>query len=93
MKTYSHEQQLKLKEGLIKCKPTSPFAQILSSHDSSEHMVAMFFGPAPKGSILSYQSLEYEAEQDRQKQLAAPLLLPIGMLDDVPCVFEIGNDK
>jgi len=46
---YSHEQQLKLKEGLIKCQPTSAIAQILSSHDSSEYTVATFFGLLQKG--------------------------------------------
>ena len=60
---YSHAQQLRLKEGLIKYKPTS---QILSQN-SAERMIATFFGAAPKGSILSYQSLEYETEkEDRQ---------------------------
>ena len=92
---YSHAEQLRLKEGLIKYKPTSAFAQILSQN-SAEHMIATFFGAAPKRSILSYQSLEYETEKkDKQKHTATPSLpsLPTGMLDDVPCVFEISDDQ
>jgi len=89
---YSHDQQLRLKEGLIKCKPTSAFAQILPNN-SAEHMITTLFGFTPKGSTLSYQSLEYETE--KQKHLAKPSLpsIPTGMLDDVPSVYEISNDQ
>lgn len=92
---YCHVQQLRLKEGLIKYKPTSAFASILPD-SSAEKMVTTFFGAAPKGSILSYQSLEYDTEKkDGRTQPAMPLLppLPTGILDDVPCVYEISNDR
>jgi len=48
-------------------------------------MIATSFGAAPKGSILSNQSLEYVTEEnDRQKQ-PAMASLPTGILYDVPC--------
>ena len=72
---YSDEQQLRLKEGLIKYKPTSAFAQTLSNN-SAEHMIATFFVAAPKGSILLYQSLEYKTEKTDRQTHTAKLSLP-----------------
>ena len=50
-------RQLSLKEGLVKCKPTCTFAQILPD-GTNEDTVTTPFGVIPKGSILSYQGLE-----------------------------------
>ena len=48
-----------------------------------------------KGCVLSYQCLEYERLDDRTKQPTLTVLpsLPLGMLDNTPCVYEISNDQ
>ena len=43
---YNHEQQLKLKEGLVLNKPTCAFAQILMN-SSAEHLITTPFGAVP----------------------------------------------
>jgi len=52
------------------------------------------FCGAPKGSVISYQSPEYEKLDDKHKP-AEPVLpsLPLGILDNVPCVYDIRNDQ
>ena len=91
---YSATQQLSLKERLVKCKPTCAFAQILPGN-TNEDTVTTPFGVVPKGSILSYQSLEYERLDGGNKRAALVVLPPLllGMLDNIPCVYEINNDQ
>ena len=54
------------------------------------------FGVVPKGSILSYQILEYE-RLDRSKQPTVKVLqlpsLPLGLLENTACVYEISDDQ
>ena len=93
---YSYRQQLNLKEGLVRCKPTCAFAQILPGNTNKlEDTITTPFGVVPKRSILSYQSLEYERLDNRNNQAALVVLppLPLGMLDNTPCVYEISNDQ
>ena len=45
-------QQLNLKEGLVRCKPTCAFAQILPGNTNElEDTITTPFGVVPKGSI------------------------------------------
>lgn len=60
LQSYSYEQQMNLKKGLDQCKPTCGFgfASILP-RNAIQNVTITPFGAAPKGSILSYQSLVY----------------------------------
>ena len=93
LQNYSCEQQMNLKESLVQCKPTCGFAD--SSRKCHSKCDSDSFGAAPKGSFLSYQSLEYEKLDDRNKQSTLTELscLPLGVLDYTPCVYEISNDQ
>ena len=94
LQNYSYEQQMNLKEGLVQCKPTCGFAQILPE-SAIQNVTMTPFGAAAKVSILSYQSLEYEKLDDRSKRLTLTKLpcLPLDVLDITPCVYEISNDQ
>ena len=52
------------------------------------------FEVVPKGSVLSYQSLECE-KLDRSKQPTVKVLpsLPLGMLENTTCVYEINYNE
>ena len=91
---YNHEQQLKLKEGLVLNKPTCAFAQILMN-SSAEHLITTPFGAVPKGKVLSYQSLEYEPVTRRERLEPAKTVLPclpLDILNNAPCVYTISHD-
>ena len=91
---YSYEQQPNLKAGLLESKPTCTFAQILPDNDSQLKLIITPFGWVPKGSIISYQSLEYKKLDDNSKPVTQILpSLPIGILDSIPCVYSIKNDQ
>ena len=87
---YISDQCINLKAGLVQCKPTCAFAQILPSNDTHVDIISTPFGGVPKSSAISYQSLEYE-KLDKPAELALPSL-PLGILDNVPCVYNIRND-
>ena len=91
---FNHEQQMNLKQGLIQHKPTCAFAQILPASTITQDLMTSSFGVVPKGSVLSYQSLEYE-RLDKSKQLTVKALpsLPLGMLENTACVYEINNNE
>ena len=73
--------------------PSSAFAQLLPDNPPEE-FVSTPFGCTPKGSILSYQALEYEKPQahgsteETSQEFPA---LPIGILG--LCVFEIESEQ
>ena len=54
------------------------------------------FGVVPKGSVLSYQSLEFE-RLDRSKQPTVKVLqlpsLALGLLENTACVYEISDES
>jgi len=60
---------------------------------STEHLITTPFGAVPKGSILSYQSLEYEPHTHQERQEPVKTLLPLGILDNAPCVYAISSDQ
>ena len=92
---YNFEQQHDLKSGLMDDHPSCAFAQLLPDNPPEE-FVSTPFGCTPKGSILSYQALEYEKPQangsteETSQEFPA---LPIGILDKAPCVFEIESEE
>ena len=87
---FNHEQQLNLKQGLIQHKLTCAFAQILPTSTTTQHSMTTSFGVVPKAFVLSYQSLEYERlDKSKQPTLKALPSLPLGMLEDTACVYEI----
>ena len=96
MQDYNHEQQLKLNEGLVQHKPTCAFAQIFPGSITTQDLTTTSFGIVPKRSVLSYQSLEYE-RLDRSKQPTVKALqlpsLPLGVLENTSCVYEISDDQ
>ena len=67
LQNYSYEQQMNLKEGLVQRKLTCGFARIFPG-SAIQNVTMTHFGAAPKGNILSYQSLENEKLDDRNKQ-------------------------
>ena len=75
--------------------PSCAFAQLLPDNPPEE-FVSTPFGYTPKGSILSYQALEYEKPEahcsieEASQEFPA---LPIGILDNAPCVFEIESEE
>ena len=92
---YNFEQQHGLKSGLLDDHSSCAFAQLLPDNPPEE-FVSTPFGCTPKDSILSYQALEYEKPQahgsteETSQEFPA---LPIGILDNAPCVFPIESEE
>ena len=92
---YNFEQLHGLKSGLLDDHSSCAFAQLLLDNPPEE-FVSTPFGCTPKGSILSYQALEYEKPQahgsteETSQEFPG---LPIGILDNAPCVFEIESEE
>ena len=90
MQDFNHEQQLNPKQGLIQHKPTCAFGQILLASITTKDLMTTSFGVVPKISVLHYQSLEYERlEKSKQPTATALSSLPLGMVENTACVYEI----
>jgi len=90
---YSYEQQQSLQHGLKEDHPSCAYAQILPDLPPEE-LVSTLFGRVPKGSILSYHALEYEKAHKTIKEASHTFpALPIGVLENMPCVFPIEDEQ
>ena len=77
--------------------PSCAFAQLLPD-SPPEEFVSTPFGCIPKGSVLSYQALEYEKPQAHGSTCTEETsqeypALPVGILDNSPCVFEVQSEE
>ena len=91
---YNFGEQNGFRSGLLDNYPTCAFAHLLPDNPPQE-FVNTPFGNKPKGSVLSYQALEYEkprAHGSTETRQEFPAL-PIGILDNAPCVFEIDSEE
>lgn len=92
---YNFEEQHGLKSGLVDDHSLYAFAQLLPDNPPEE-FVSTPFGCTPKGSILSYQALEYKKPQEHgstEETSQEFPALPIGILNNAPCIFEIESEE
>ena len=92
---YCFEQQKNLKTSLLNHFPSCAFAQVIPEMPPEEYINTPF-GNMPKGSILSYHSLEYENLESKRRDLSQDLdlpALPLNILENVPCVYDIENKE
>ena len=89
---YNFEQRQCLKEGLLEVHPTCAFASILTTNPPTQYL-ATPFGSVPKGCILSYQSIEYDKPQASESPSQSFPSLPLAIIRNAPCVFNIKSDE
>jgi len=88
LKDDNFEEHHGSKSGLLDHYPSYAFVQLLSGN-SPEEFINTPFGSTPKNSVLSCQALEYEKPRAHGSTQETIQELPIGILDNAPCVFEI----
>ena len=73
--------------------PACAFAKILM-YVPLEQCIDTPFDSVPKGSILSYQAVEYEKPQTNREELSQQFsALPLSILENAPCVFDIESKE
>jgi len=88
MQEYSYEQQQSLKQGLKEDHSSCAYARILPDIPPKD-FVSTPFGSVPKGSILSYHSLEYQkAHKSTEETNHNFPTLPIGILEKCTLFFS-----
>jgi len=93
MQEYSYEQQQSLKLGLKEDHSSCAYAHILPDIPPKD-FVSTPFGSVPKGSILSHHALEYQkAHKSTEETNHNFPALPIGILENAPCVFPIEGEE
>ena len=89
---YNSHHQKQLHDNLMSDQPSCAFAQILTSTTTLPTVVTPV-GAVPKGSILLYQTLELEQLSKAPEDTILHLLpIPLGLLDNTPCVYKIADD-
>ena len=89
---YNTDHQLQLKNNLMIDHPSCAFARILTSTTLPTLVTPV--GTVLKGSILSYQTLELEQPELVSKAVVKDLPpLPLGLMENIPCVYEIADDQ
>ena len=78
-------EQQGLKSGLLEDHPSCAFARMLPDNPPDD-FISTPFGYIPKGSVLSYD-LNGSTKETSEEFPA----LPIGILDNTPCVFQVEN--